>query len=88
MAEQILISKAALEGEHKQVTMLFADLKASLTSLCTSCMDSLDERGITRERLRRWSPRCVRCSLTITSLVSTRNLRDFYLDILTGRCLL
>src|SRR5438093_1118521 len=33
LAEQILISKAALEGERKQVTVLFADLKGSLELL-------------------------------------------------------
>ena len=32
-AERILISKAALEGERKQVTVLFADLKDSLELL-------------------------------------------------------
>ena len=31
LAEKILTSKAALEGERKQVTVLFADLKASCT---------------------------------------------------------
>jgi class 3 adenylate cyclase len=30
LAEKILTSKAALEGERKQVTVLFADLKASM----------------------------------------------------------
>src|SRR5262245_38038809 len=30
LAEKILISKAALEGERKQVTVLFADLKGSM----------------------------------------------------------
>ena len=29
LAERILTSKAALEGERKQVTILFADLKGS-----------------------------------------------------------
>jgi class 3 adenylate cyclase/tetratricopeptide (TPR) repeat protein len=33
LAEKILISKAALEGERKQVTVLFADLKGSLELL-------------------------------------------------------
>jgi hypothetical protein len=30
LAEKILTSKAALEGERKQVTVLFADLKGSM----------------------------------------------------------
>jgi len=30
LAEKILASKAALEGERKQVTVLFADLKGSM----------------------------------------------------------
>ena len=30
LAERILLSKDALEGERKQVTMLFADLKGSM----------------------------------------------------------
>jgi class 3 adenylate cyclase/tetratricopeptide (TPR) repeat protein len=33
LAEKILLSKAALEGERKQVTVLFADLKGSLELL-------------------------------------------------------
>src|SRR5712692_7067603 len=33
LAERILTSKAALEGERKQVTVLFADLKGSLELL-------------------------------------------------------
>ena len=33
LAEKILTSRAALEGERKQVTVLFADLKGS-TSIC------------------------------------------------------
>ena len=30
LAEKILTSRSALEGEHKQVTVLFADLKGSM----------------------------------------------------------
>ncbi len=30
LAEKILQSKSALEGEHKQVTVLFADVKGSM----------------------------------------------------------
>ena len=33
LAEKILTSKAALEGERKQVTVLFADLKSSMELL-------------------------------------------------------
>src|SRR5436309_6863565 len=33
LAEQILTSKSALEGERKQVTVLFADLKSSMELL-------------------------------------------------------
>jgi class 3 adenylate cyclase len=33
LAEQILTSRAALEGERKQVTVLFADLKGSMELL-------------------------------------------------------
>src|SRR5262245_21136573 len=33
LAEKILLSKAALEGERKQVTVLFADLKGSMELL-------------------------------------------------------
>src|SRR5437660_2359215 len=33
LAEQILTSKSALEGERKQVTVLFADLKGSMELL-------------------------------------------------------
>ena len=33
LAERILTSKAALEGERKQVTILFADLKGSMELL-------------------------------------------------------
>jgi class 3 adenylate cyclase len=33
LAEKILTSKSALEGERKQVTVLFADLKGSMELL-------------------------------------------------------
>ena len=33
LAEKILTSRAALEGERKQVTVLFADLKGSMELL-------------------------------------------------------
>jgi class 3 adenylate cyclase len=32
LADKILTSKSALEGERKQVTVLFADLKGSMSS--------------------------------------------------------
>jgi len=35
LAERILTSRAALEGERKQVTVLFADLKGSMELLAT-----------------------------------------------------
>ena len=41
LAEKILTSKAALEGERKQVTVLFADLKGSMESLVA---DEPDDR--------------------------------------------
>lgn len=36
LAEKILTSKTALEGERKQVTVLFADLKGSIPSTSTA----------------------------------------------------
>jgi class 3 adenylate cyclase len=33
LAEKVLTSKAALEGERKEVTVLFADLKGSMELL-------------------------------------------------------
>jgi hypothetical protein len=36
LAEKILTSKAALEGERKQVTVLFADLKGSMELLAAT----------------------------------------------------
>ncbi len=44
LAERILTSKAALEGERKQVTVLFADLKGSMELLADR--DPEDARGI------------------------------------------
>jgi hypothetical protein len=43
LAEKILTSKAALEGERKQVTVLFADLKGSMELLADR-----DSRGGTK----------------------------------------
>ena len=48
LAEKILTSKSALEGERKQVTVLFADLKGS--------MELLADRD--RRKHARSSPRC------------------------------
>ena len=36
LAEKILTSRSALEGERKQVTVLFADLKGSMELIRTS----------------------------------------------------
>jgi hypothetical protein len=44
LAEKILTSKAALEGERKQVTVLFADLKGSMELLADR--DPVDARKI------------------------------------------
>ena len=44
LAERILTSRSALEGEHKQVTVLFADLKASMELLVER--DPEEARGI------------------------------------------
>ena len=44
LAEKILTSKTALEGERKQVTVLFADLKGSLEALADS--DPEEARGL------------------------------------------
>ena len=44
LAERILTAKTALEGERKQVTVLFADLKGSMELLADR--DPEDARGI------------------------------------------
>src|SRR5437016_6062991 len=44
LAERILVSRAALEGERKQVTVLFADLKGSMELLADR--DPEDARSI------------------------------------------
>ena len=46
LAERILTSKAALEGERKQVTVLFADLKGSMELLADR--DPEDARALRR----------------------------------------
>ena len=49
LAEKILTSRAALEGERKQVTVLFADLKGS-----TELIEGLDPE----EARSSWTRRC------------------------------
>ncbi len=44
LAERILTSKAALEGERKQVTVLFADLKGSTELLADRDPEESQER--------------------------------------------
>jgi len=45
LAERILNSKAALEGERKQVTVLFADLKGSMELLADRDPEEARRRG-------------------------------------------
>jgi hypothetical protein len=61
LAEKILTSKAALEGERKQVTVLFADLKGSMELLADrdpeearKLLDPVLERMMERARTWRW----------------------------------
>ena len=51
LAEKILTSKSALEGERKQVTVLFADLKGSMELLADR--DPEEARGILDPALER-----------------------------------
>ena len=51
LAEKILTSRSALEGERKQVTVLFADLKGSMELLA----DRDPERRHARSSNRCWS---------------------------------
>ena len=61
LAERILAAKAALEGERKQVTVLFADLKGSMELLADR--DPEDARKILDPVLATGStPRARRCS--------------------------
>src|SRR5215471_2901061 len=53
LAEKILTSRAALEGERKQVTVLFADLKGSRSARATA---PADLRGSPLDRRRDASP--------------------------------
>ncbi len=55
LAERILTSRAALEGERKQVTVLFADLKGSMELLADR--DPEEARAILDPVLERlWRP--------------------------------
>ena len=54
LAEKILTSKAALEGERKQVTVLFADLKGSMELLADG--DPKKARKILDSVSSRWTP--------------------------------
>jgi hypothetical protein len=55
LAEKILTSRAALEGERKQVTVLFADLKGSMELLAER--DPEEARQLLDPVLdRRWQP--------------------------------
>src|SRR5262249_59201045 len=53
LAEKILTSKSALEGERKQVTVLFADLKGSMELLANRDPRS-EERRVGKECRSRW----------------------------------
>ncbi len=52
LAEKILISKAALEGERKQVTVLFADLKGSMELVADRDAEAALRNGMARVRRR------------------------------------
>jgi hypothetical protein len=62
LAERILTSKTALEGERKQVTVLFADLKGSMELLATSASASSTAAWSSAIRLRSTSPPRRRCT--------------------------
>ena len=57
LAERILTSKAALEGERKQVTVLFADLKGSMELLADR--DPEEARKILDPVLERMMEACI-----------------------------
>lgn len=61
LAERIINSKAALEGERKQVTMLFADMKGGSMELLTPARDAvaLEASGLLESMaMRDWLARC------------------------------
>ena len=58
LAEKILTTRSALEGERKQVTVLFADVKESM-NLATQLDPEegrSEERRVGKECRSRWSP--------------------------------
>jgi class 3 adenylate cyclase len=57
LAEKILTSRSALEGERKQVTVLFADLKGSMELLADQ--DPEEARKILDPILERMWRRCI-----------------------------
>jgi len=59
LAEKILISKGALEGERKQVTVLFADLKGSMELLADR--DPEEARKLLDPMLERMMEAVQRC---------------------------
>jgi class 3 adenylate cyclase/tetratricopeptide (TPR) repeat protein len=67
LAEKILTSKAALEGERKQVTVLFADLKGSMELLADR--DPEDARAILDPVLERMMDAVHRCEGTVNQVM-------------------
>ena len=59
LAEKILTSKAALEGERKQVTVLFADLKGSICRRLPRRIGRRGRRCSSPKRATRPEPRQV-----------------------------
>jgi hypothetical protein len=57
LAERILTTKAALEGERKQVTVLFADLKGSMELLADRDPEEGGRGGVANALHRRNMPR-------------------------------
>jgi tetratricopeptide (TPR) repeat protein len=76
LAEKILTSKAALEGERKQVTVLFADLKGSVELLADR--DPEDARAILDPVLERGLALCQTWSIRDWCLVLAAALGDAY----------
>jgi class 3 adenylate cyclase len=66
-AEKILQSKAALDGERKQVTVLFADLKGSMELLADR--DPEEARAILDPLLKRMKVAVRRCEGTMHQLM-------------------
>jgi class 3 adenylate cyclase len=67
LAEKILTSKAALEGERKQVTVLFADLKSSMELLADR--DPEDARAILDPVLERMMDAVHRYEGTVNQVI-------------------